>query len=240
MQPLRVLAITACVLIGSACTRAVYESFVTETLPEDQSYVWGLRAWHADELWVPVGDSLDLALLRDRCGVPAGHGLTGCYAEEDSTVRPQWRIADRHHATLQPLGRGTWRFGPASAGARVHGRSAGVTVVTVRLPQGVLTDTIRVLPRFDRLRIEPRESSYVTGDTIWFRVMGLDSAGRQVTSLPWPLWGRQVGSPLHGAVPIVFDDVTHPSLPTPAIVVWIGTKADTLRFRVLPRKAASG
>ena len=240
MRPLRVFAMTTCVLIGSACTRVAYEPFVTEALPDDQSYVWGLRAWHAEELWVPVGDSLDLALLRDRCGVPAGHGQKGCYAEEDSTVRPQWRIADRRHATLQPLIRGSWCFGPASAGARVHGRSPGVTVVTVRLPQGILADTIRILPRFDRLRIEPRESSYVTGDTVWFRVMGLDSAGRQVTSLPWPLWGRQVGAPRNGAVPIVFDHVTHPSLPIPAIVVWIGTKADTLRFRVLPRKVASG
>jgi hypothetical protein len=226
-------------LVGSACTRAAYESYIAETLPHTQSYVWGLRAWHADEWWVPVGDSLDLALLRDRCGVPAGHGMTGCYAEEDSTIRPQWRIADGDHATIRPLRRGGWRFGPASAGARVYGRSPGTTVVTVRLPQGVLADTIHVLPAFDRLHLEPRESAYVAGDTIWFRVMGLDDAGRKVASLPWPLWGRQVGSPVQGAVPIVFDHVTHASLPTPHIVVWIGTKADTLRFRVLPTEGGS-
>ena len=71
MRPSRVFTLAAWVLVGFACTRATHESYIAETLPNEQSYIWGLRAWHADELWVPVGDSLDLALLRDRCGVPA-------------------------------------------------------------------------------------------------------------------------------------------------------------------------
>ena len=67
-------------------------------------------------------------------------------------------------------------------------------------------DTIRVLPPFDRLRIEPRDSTYVAGDTIWFRVMGLDKAGRVAAALPWPLCGRQVGPAAGGgAVPIVWS-----------------------------------
>jgi hypothetical protein len=233
----RVFGLAGWAVVVSACVPAAHESYVAEALPNNQSYVWGLRAWHADELWVPVGDSLDLALLRDRCGVPARHGMTGCYAEEDSTVRPGWRIADPNLVTIRPLVRGSWRFGPASAGARVYGRSLGVTVVEVRLPQGSFADTIWILPRFDKLHIEPRESTYVAGDTIWFRVAGLDSLGREVAKLPWPLWGRQVGPAQRGAVPIVFDEVTHPSLPTPTIVVWIGSKVDTLHFRVLPRSA---
>ena len=81
MRPFGVFTLAAWSLLGSACARAAYELVVAEPLPNDQSYVWEVRAWHADELWVPVGDSLDLALLRDRCGVPAGHGLKGCYAE---------------------------------------------------------------------------------------------------------------------------------------------------------------
>ena len=52
MRPSRVFTLAAWVLVGSACTRAAYESFIAETLPNEQSYVWGLRAWHADELWV--------------------------------------------------------------------------------------------------------------------------------------------------------------------------------------------
>ena len=239
MRPSRSFSLAACTLLGVSCAQPAYEFFISEPLPNDQSYVWGVRAWHADELWVPVGDSLDLALLRDRCGVPVGHGLKGCYSEEDSTVRPRWHVADQRIATIHALPRGSWLFGPASAGARVHGKSPGVTVVTVGLPQGTITDTILVLPGFDLLRIEPRESTYVAGDTIWFRVMGLDSAGRVVAALPWPLWGRQVGPPADGgAVPIIFENVTHPSLPTPTIDVWIGSKVDTLRFRILARPRA--
>lgn len=238
--PLASLAATC--LLTVACAPRVEELGLEEPLTGDLSYVWSVRAWHADELWIPAGDSLDLALLRDRCGVPVGHGMRGCFAEEDSTVQPRWSTTDHHVATIRTLARGAWRFGPASAGARVYGRREGVTRVTVRMPQGAFADTIRVLPAFVRLRIEPRDSTFVAGDTVWFRVMGLDAAGRTITSLPWPLSdGRIVGPPApDGSFPIVFEHVTHPSVPTPTIIAHIGSKADTLRYRVVPRSEASG
>lgn len=225
-----------CLLLAACAGRQVQtvQSWIEEPLPDSQSFVWGLRAWHAHQLWIPAGDSLDIALLRDFCVRQAGHYGGGCWSREDSTVRAQWRIADTARATIQPLARGSWRFGPASSGARVYGRSPGLTAITVRLPQGLITDTILVLPRFDRVRIEPRDSAYHAGDTVWFRVMGLDAAGRQVAELPWPLWGRQVGAARNGAVPIVFEHVTHSNVATTDIHVWFGTKADTLRFRTLP------
>jgi hypothetical protein len=241
MRPFLRSGFIAPTLLAVACVARVEELGLEEPLTKELSYVWSVRAWHTGELWVPSGDSLDLALLRDRCGVPVGAGLKGCFAEEDSTVRPRWSVADRRRASIQPLPRGSWHFGPASAGARVYGRSPGLTLVTVRLPQGAFADTIRTVPSFDRLRIEPRDSTYVAGDTIRFRVLGLDTAGRVVTRLPWPFtWGRQVGpASADGAIPIVLDYVTHPSAPTPTIAIQIGSKIDTLRFRVLARDASS-
>lgn len=230
----------AAALLLEACASRM-QPWLHEPLPNGQSFDWDLRAFHSNFLWVPVSDSLDIALLRNRCGVPAGHGMLGCYAEEDSSVHAQWQIAEASIASVMPLPRGEWIFGPGSAGARVHGVAAGRTLLIVHLPQGSFADTIRVVPAFDILRLEPRDSAYVAGDTTWFRVMGLDNARRQVASLPWPFsFGTQVGRPREdGAIPIVFEDieVTHYSLPMMNVVATIGSKADTLHFRVLPRPA---
>lgn len=242
MRRLSVAGLLVTVWVTARCAPRVEELGLELPLTGDLSYVWSIRAWHADELWVPVGDSLDLALLRDRCGVPVGHGLKGCFAEEDSTVRPRWSSTKDNLVTIRPLTRGSWRFGPASAGARVYGHRQGVAPVVIRLPQGAFADTIRVVPGFARLRIEPRDSTYVAGDTVWFRVSGLDPAGRTIARLPWPLSdGRQAGPPApDGAIPIVFETITHPSVPTPTIVVHIGSKTDTLRYRVVAGPKTSG
>jgi hypothetical protein len=232
-------ALFALALSIMGCWSRAREFALTEPLPDSLSYVWTVRAWHAEEMWVPAGDSLDLVLLRARCGIPAGHGRKGCYAAEDSTAHPRWTLEDRSVAAIRPLPRGSWIFGPGSAGARLYGKTPGATRLTVLLPQGAFTDSIRVLPPFDRLRIEPRDSVFFVGDTIRFRIMGLDSAGRVITWLPWPFsFGQQVGPrDSSGAIPIVFEGADHPTIPVRDFVVTMGSKADTLRFRFGARDA---
>lgn len=238
---MRTSALAVAALLSVACGQTIQDFGLEEPLPDGLSHVWQVRAWHADDLWVPAGDSLDLVLLRDRCGVPVGAGQKGCYSDQDSSARARWAIAQPRLARIRPLPRGSWEFGPGSAGARIYGRNPGTTLVRVRLPQGTFQDTVYVVPSFQRLRIEPRDSAYVAGDTVWFRVLGLDATGRTATALRWPLsFGRQVGpAAADGAVPIVFDHVTHPSVATPVIVIHIGSKADTLRFRVIAPPAPS-
>ena len=241
LHPSLALSLGTLAILAPACARRAYETGIEVPISNGQWYLWNLRAWYTNDLWVPVDDSLDIVLLRDRCGVPAGHGQKGCYAAEDSSVSPHWKITEERFASIRALPRGSWYFGPGSAGARVYGRVPGITTVVVHLAQGTFADTIQVLPRFDRLRIEPRDSEYVAGDTVWFRVMGMDSAGREVTTLPWPYsFGRQVGAPsTSGAIPIVFDYPDHPGLAMLNLWIHLGSKADTLRFRILPKRVPS-
>ena len=241
LQPLLALSLGTSAILATACARRAYETGIAVPIGDGQNYLWNLRAWYTNDLWVPADDSLDLVLLRDRCGVPAGHGQKGCFPAEDSTVSPRWKITDDRIASIRALPRGSWLFGPGSAGARVYGRAPGITTVVVGLAQGTFADTIQVLPKFDRLRIEPRDSEYVAGDTIGFRIMGMDSAGRVVATLPWPYsFGRQVGAPsTAGAIPIVFDHPDHAGLAMPNLWIHLGSKADTLHFRILPKPAPS-
>ena len=236
---LRVILIAFLVASGATCAAPLQQFGSEVPLSEGQSYVWQVRPWHSHQLWVPADDSVDVALLRDRCGVPAGHGLKGCYSEEDFTVAVSWKTKNSSIAEAVPIPRVGWRFGPSSGNARVRGLRPGVTLLIVAVPQGAFYDTITVLPAFDRLRIEPRDSVYFAGDTIWFRVQGLDRMGNQVVALPWPFsFGREVGPAKAGAIPIVFDYVQPGVVPTNAMDITIGSKSDTMRFRVARRPSA--
>lgn len=203
-------------------------------LPDSEAYVWHIRAYHSDFEWVGVGDSLDLVLLRDRCGVPVGHGMRGCYSEEDSSVVADWSVHSKI-ADVRSLPRGRWIFGPGSAGARLFGRSLGTAVVTARVPAGLVSVPVRVVAGFDRLRVEPRDSVFFVGDTIWFQVEGLDRSGAVVAHLPWPLtFGQQVAKArADGAIPIVFETPTGEGGPLGPTVFNVGSKADTLTFRLV-------
>lgn len=232
-------------LLGGAllggCGSPQHDWAVVEPLADGQDYVWHLRAEHAGELWIPVGDSLQVVLLRDRCGIPVGHGMRGCRLEPGTTARVRWTSADRSAISVRALPAGNWLFGRALAGARLYGHREGQAILIAHLPQGTLAETVTVLPRFERLRIEPRDSTYVVGDTTWFRTLGVGRDGRVVATLPLPLSiGTVVGEPrADGAIPIRFDYPTHESVPTRDMEFVIGSKRDTLRFRVLARPDSS-
>ncbi len=124
--------------LASGCLWRAAKPWLEESLPHNQSYVWDVRAVHAGDLRVRVGDSLNLVLLRTRCFE------FGCWADEDSSVVVTWEVLDKSRAEVSPLPRGAWRFGPGSAGARLYGVSPGKVRLRVRLPEGTIVDTADV------------------------------------------------------------------------------------------------
>jgi hypothetical protein len=165
-------------------------------LGPEESYRWSIRASHADEVRLAVGDSVDVVLLRDRCGADAGHGQKGCWDASTVQVAPKWNVTVRGVARVRALPTGSWRFGPGSAGARIYAMRAGAATVVATLPTGqTVTDSLWVIaaPGAVRIMLEPKPTSIVAGDTVRFRVTARDSANNVVAVLPvsrgWNLVG---------------------------------------------------
>jgi len=143
-------------VFATGCLWHAAKPWLEEPLPHNQSHVWDIRAVHAGDLRVRVGDSLNLVLLRTHCY----EDKNGCWADEDSSVVVKWEVLDKNRARVSPLPRGAWRFGPGSAGGRLYGISPGKVRVRVRLPQGTIVDTAEVT-------LEPvtLDTAYTHGDS---------------------------------------------------------------------------
>lgn len=231
------LLVTAVAGIVLGCAHSSALPWIEQPLSPGRSYIWDVRAYHSGNLWVPANDSLDVVLLRVLCQPPrpGDHGMGGCSHNEDSSLTVRWDVPDSRGASVVPLARGAWIFGSGSAGARVYGHAPGRVLLLVRLPQGVIVDTVLVLPAFDRVRIEPRDTVITVGDTTWIRVSGLRNDGTHI-ALPWPLWGTQVGPPrADGAIPIVFEHAHQPSVPTAYATIVYGSKRDSVLHRYVKR-----
>jgi hypothetical protein len=196
-------------------------------LAAGESYVWTVRAAHTDEILLAAGDSLDVVLLRDRCGVPVGHGMRGCVPANPADVRARWAVPPGDPAAVRPLPAGRWYFGAGAAGARIYGRRAGRTVVRAYVAGHVAEDSVFVIaaPGAVRVVLEPRPATITPGDTIRFRATARDAAGRIVATLPLPAGWNVVGAPDSlGFAPVAF----HPWESSGRLVVRLGRLADSL------------
>jgi len=128
----------------TACAHR-YPVGIEEPVADSASYVWSIRAYHTGDLWLRVGDSLDVVLLRDVC-IPR---LNGCWPRQDSTVRVRWDLVGGNGATVTPLPRGEWTFAPGSAGARLRGAVAGTVLLRARLRHKDMAETVFVASRDD-------------------------------------------------------------------------------------------
>ena len=100
------------------------------TLGPEEHYAWSIRASHSDELLLPAGDSVDIVLLRDRCGADAGHGLKGCWDASTIDVTPKWQVGGRGVARVRPLPEGSWifvAFYPSETGGKLVPRLGQLT-----------------------------------------------------------------------------------------------------------------
>lgn len=119
----------------------------TPTLGPGESYRWSIRASHANPLMLSVGDSVDVVLLRDRCGADAGHGQKGCWDASTVRVAPRWEVPAGEVARARALPTGSWRFGAGTAGARIHALRPGAATVVATLPDGsTVSDSLWVIP----------------------------------------------------------------------------------------------
>lgn len=119
---------------------------MTPALGPGERYSWSIRASHANPLVVAVGDSVDVVLLRDRCGADAGHGLKGCWDASTVRVRPRWRVTAADVARAGALPAGSWIFGDGTAGARIHALRPGAARIVAILPDGqVVSDSLWVV-----------------------------------------------------------------------------------------------
>ena len=206
------------------------------TLGPEERYVWSIRASHADELLLPVGDSVDVVLLRDRCGADAGHGLKGCWDASTVDVAPRWQVAASGVARVRPLPEGSWIFGRGTAGARLYALRPGTAVVTATLPGGeVVSDSLQVIsaPGAVRILLEPKPATIVAGDTVRFRVTARDAADRIVAVLPLPLGWNVLGLPdSEGYAPVAF----YPWETGGKLVPRLGRLTDTLELHFVARR----
>jgi hypothetical protein len=205
------------------------------SLGPEERYVWSIRASHSDELLLPVGDSVDLVLLRDRCGADAGHGFKGCWDASTVQVAPRWRVASSSIASVRPLREGSWIFGRGTAGARLYALRPGAAAVTATLPGGeVVSDSLLIIsaPGAVRILLEPKPANIVAGDTVRFRVTARDAAHRIVAVLPLPLGWNVVG-PLdsQGYAPVAF----YPWETGGQLVPRLGRFTDTLELHFVAR-----
>jgi hypothetical protein len=201
-----------------------------EALPVGQRFVWQARAEHTHAMWLLVGDSLDVVLLRDRCGVPVGHGMTGCYDASTVRVEADWQLSPSTVARARPLPEGRWRFGRGSAGARLYGKRAGTAELRVSVSGAhVATSVVTVFeaPGAVAVRLEPRHESVAPGDTVRIRLTARDADDRVVAILPLP-----------GDWPVISDAdsagfalvAVRPSSGGGQYVAQVGRFADTLRI----------
>ena len=200
-----------------------------------EHYQWSIRASHSDEILLAVGDSLDVVLLRDRCGADAGHGMKGCWGANDVSVTPKWNVAAGRVARVRSLPAGSWRFGPGAAGARIHALRAGATRITARLPDGrTAWDSLWVIlaPGAVRVVLEPKPATIVAGDTVRFRITARNAADSVVAVLRVPLGWNVVGPPDSlGFTPVAFS----PRATGGVLVARLGRLTDSLRLHFVPR-----
>ena len=206
------------------------------SLGPEESYRWSIRASHADELRLVVGDSVDVVLLRDRCGADAGHGQKGCWGASTVQVAPKWDVSARGVARVRPLPTGSWRFGPGTAGARIYAVGSGAASVVATLPEGqTVSDSLWVVaaPGAVRILLEPKPTSIVAGDTVRFRVTARDAANRIVAVLLLPRSWNVVGPPDSlGYTPVAFA----PWSTGGALVPRLGHLTDSLELRFVRPK----
>jgi hypothetical protein len=202
----------------------------TPVLGPEEAYFWNIRASHADEILIAVGDSLDIVLLRARCGADAGHGQKGCWDASTVTVRPQWMVEPRGVARVRALRHGEWRFGRGAAGARLYGLSPGLAVIIATIDGGeTALDSLRVIsaPGAVRVVLESMPRVVVAGDTVRFRLTARDSRNRTVAVLTLPLGWNVVGPPDDkGYTPVAF----HPWGPGGWLVARLGRMTDSLQI----------
>lgn len=200
-----------------------------------ESYVWSIRASHTDEILLAVGDSVDVVLLRDRCGADAGHGQKGCWDASTIQVAPKWEVPARAVARVRALPAGSWRFGRGTAGARIYAVRPGAATVVATLPGGqTVSDSLWVIaaPGAVRILLEPKPTSIVAGDTVRFRVTARDAANRIVAVLPLPRGWNIVGpADSLGYTPVAFA----PWSTGGALVARLGRLTDSLELRFVPR-----
>src|SRR4051812_4912862 len=116
----------AILLVSLACVgRSAPARPPSPPLGPEETYAWSIRASHADELLLAVGDSVDVVLLRDRCGADAGAGQKGCWDASTGRVVPRWRVTPPAVAGVRALPVGSWVFGRGMAGARLYARRPG-------------------------------------------------------------------------------------------------------------------
>jgi hypothetical protein len=207
------------------------------TLGPEERYVWYIRASHTDALLMAAGDSVDVVLLRSRCGAYSGHGRTGCWDANTIDVSPGWHVTADGVARVRPLPEGAWRFGRGTAGARLHALRPGAAAVTATLPDGeVVSDSLWVVaaPGAVRILLEPKPTAIVAGDTVRFRVTARDAEDRIVAILPLSRMWSVAGPPDSlGYTPMVFP----PGHPGGRLVPRLGRLTDTLELRIVePRK----
>ena len=200
-----------------------------------ESYAWSIRASHADELRLAEGDSVDVVLLRDRCGADAGHGLKGCWDANTVQVAPHWTVSRDNVAHVRRLASGAWLFGAGAAGARLYATRVGAATITAQLPDGSsASDSLWVISAPDAVRIvlEPKPAAIIDGDTVRFRVTARDAANHIVAVIPLSHGWNLVGPPdSAGFTPVAFIPGERGGL----LVPRLGRLTDSLWLHFVPR-----
>jgi len=232
IQASRLMCLGAFLCIGSS---VLAQPVRGSALGPGESYVWSIRASHSDELLIAAGDSVDVVLLRDRCGADAGHGLKGCWDASTVHAAPQWTVSAGRVARVRALATGAWRFGPGTAGARIYAMRPGVATVAARLPDGQrISDSVWVIaaPGAVRILLEPKPTSIVPGDTVHLRLTARDAANHVVATVPLSHSWDLVGPPDSAG----YSAVTFPAgMGDSWFVARLGGLTDSLWLHFAPR-----
>ena len=229
------LAVLIVAILCTASTLAAQPKRGSPLGPEER-YTWSIRASHTDDILLAVGDSLDVVLLRDRCGADAGQGQKGCWDASTIQVKPKWTVSKSGVARVHALATGSWFFGPGTAGARIYGVGPGAATVVAKLAgEGTVRDSLWVIsaPGTVRVVLEPKPVSIVAGDTVRFRVTARDSANNVVALLPLPRDWNLVGPrDSLGYTPVAFQ----PWQTGGVLVARLGHLTDSLELHFMPRR----
>ena len=195
------------VLLASATTLPACahrpEWAIVEPVADSANYLWEIRAYHAGDLWLHIGDSLDVVLLRSIC-IPRRNG---CWSREDSSVDVRWDVIRGRGLTVTPLPRGEWTLGPGSAGARIYGVAPGTFLLRARLRHQSLAESIVVASRDDTTHKVPARNLRPQFGPVWCReqmapLLRAASDGR--LSSPDSTWTRSIAlrtGCIHDALP---------------------------------------
>ena len=196
---------------------------------------WEVRAEHTDEVLIAAGDSLDVVLLRWRCIFSMRYEESGCFGANTTTVKARWTLDDTLLARARSLTTGNWRPGPAPAGGRVYALRPGTTKINALQGEVWLANaSVRIIsaPGAVRVRLEPKPSTIVAGDTVRFRVTARDFQDRIVAIVPFPAGYNIVGPPDSlGFTPVAF----RPWETGGRMVVRLGRMADSLELNFQKR-----